>query len=144
MECPDCGRKLSFEDAARKRCSQCGWALEPSEGGVVKTASVRVAAGDTDQVYHSLEDIPLEVRQKLRQALNSPNAETIIIADEQGRKQIFQAIAGLPPHIQKKVLAAVGAQPQATPRPAPYALRITLLAAALCCLAALLWWVWQR
>ncbi len=88
---------------------------------VFKTASVRVAAGDQDQVYGSIEEVPPQVRQKMEQALSGPHAETIVIADERTR-EAFQAPAG-----------------QRSRR-----VRWWLLAVLLASLAVLLRWIWTR
>ncbi|MBI3666957.1 MAG: hypothetical protein HY236_12190 [Acidobacteria bacterium] len=147
MKCRNCGRNLTSAEAAGGRCPHCGRALEPASGSVLKTLSVRVASAEGDRVYHSLDEIPPETRQKLRQALNSPEAETIIIADEQGRERIFQAIRGLPPPLQKKLMAVLGAAPSPPPsRPSRnvHILRIALAAAAGASVALLLLWMWFR
>lgn len=143
MTCPNCDRNLTMLDAARTRCPHCGCRLNRKAVGVVKTSSVRVAAGDNDLVYRSIEELPPRLRHQLQQALSSPNAETILIADEPGREQIFQVINGLPPEAQKKVLAALRFSDQ--PRPHLSAtLRAVLLAASLLFLTLLLWLVWSR
>ncbi|MBI3694016.1 MAG: hypothetical protein HY238_04130 [Acidobacteria bacterium] len=144
MTCPNCAQKLTMLEAARQRCPRCGRPFDRSAIGLVKTSSVLVASGEGDQVYHTLEDLPPELRDKLQKALSAPEAETIILADEQGRDQIFQVIRSLPPDLQNRVLSALRlagpTEPQASPG-RPWKLSLLLAGAAL--LAVLLWWIWR-
>ena len=141
MSCPHCSHKLKEAEPTPARCPYCGRRLRTAPAGVVKTSTVRVAAGDEDRVYYSLDEVPPEVRRKIQQALQGPDAETIVIADERGREQIFQVIRGLPPHVQKKVLAAIRlAEPPANPLSRNA--RLYLLGAALSLLAFFIWWIW--
>ena len=103
MECPHCARSLP--KGTRGRCPQCGRPVDLI--GIVRTSQVRVAAGEEDRVYGSIEDVPAEWQRQIRRALNGPYADTIVIADEGGRRRIFETIRGLPPDMQKKVLAAI-------------------------------------
>ena len=139
MECPYCGKNL--KQPPQGRCPHCGRGLHTSLLGVIKTASVRVAAGEEDRVYQSLEDIPPELRHQLRQAIQGPHSETIIIADEAGRQRIFEAITGLPPHLQKKVLAALHLTEPSRPR-LSRRFRWALLAAGFLTLAVFVAWLW--
>ncbi len=143
MNCPYCHRNLTLVEASRSRCPHCGRHFDRTALGVVKTGTIRVAAGDADQVYHSLEELPPPLREQLQQALGKPETETILIADEQGREQIFQIIKGLPPEAQKKILAALRFSDR--PRPSLARIwRVVLFSLALLVLAALLWFVWGR
>jgi hypothetical protein len=141
MECPHCGRKIDALD--EDKCPECGRPLDATVVGVVKTSQVRVAAGDEDRIYHSMDELPPDLRRQLRQVLNGPLSDTIVIADEAGRKRIFEAIRGLPPHLQKKVLAAIQvAEP--VRRPLSRWMKAVVLALLLLALAALVarLWVW--
>lgn len=108
---------------------------------VVKTASVRVSAGDLDEVYRSLEEIPEGIRRQIRQALNGPNAETIVIADQGGREQIFQVIQDLPPHLRKRALAAIRVAVPQTPG-LSIRTRWLLVGAGAAALTLFLFWLW--
>ena len=144
MVCPHCRRKLTLVDVARTRCQQCGRRLDRAALGLVRTSSVRVAAGDSDQVFQSVEDLPPSLRRQLQQAISGPDAETIVIADERGREQLFQVINGLPPQVQKKVLASIRlAAPPSSPIKQVTLRRLLLLLAGLAVLALLLFWVWK-
>jgi len=116
-----------------------------AEAGVVRTSAVRVAAGDTDRVYRSVEELPPEMRRKLQKALHGPNADTFVIADERGREQLYRVIGGLPSYLQKKVMAAfrVAEDVPASPRLSRRA-RGGLVLAALALLFTFLWLVWRH
>ena len=125
-------------------CPRCGSRVA-EESGVVRTSAVRVAAGDTDRVYRSVEELPPEMRRKLQKALHGPNADTFVIADERGREQLYRVIAGLPSYFQKKVMAAfrVAEELPSPPRLSRRA-RCGLGLAALALLFTFLWLVWRN
>jgi uncharacterized Zn finger protein (UPF0148 family) len=141
MKCPRCGFPEMNEGQAE--CPRCG-SRAGAEAGVVRTSAVRVAAGDTDRVYRSVDELPPEMRRKLQKALHGPNADTFVIADERGREQLYQVISGLPSYLQKKVMAAfrVGEEPAPSPRLSRRA-RCGLGFAALALLFTFLWLVWR-
>lgn len=144
MTCPNCGRKLKLPDAARSRCIHCGRPFDRRALGLVRTSTIRVSAGAKDQVYKSVSDLPPELQQRLQQVINGPDTETVVIADERGREEIFQIIHGLPPDSQKKVLAALEIPPASGGRLAAFrAWREWLLIAGALLLCLLLWWVWK-
>ena len=144
MTCPNCAQKLTMLEAARQRCPHCGWEFDRSAIGLVKTSSVLVASGEGEQVYRTIEDLPPELRDKLQKALSAAEAETIILADEQGRDQIFQVIRSLPTDLQRRVLSALHlagpTEPQVTPG---RSWKLWLLSAGVALLALLLWWIWR-
>ena len=142
MKCPRCGFPEMNE--GQERCPRCGSRVE-AEAGVVRTSAVRVAAGDTDRVYRSIDELPPEMRRKLQKALHGPNADTFVIADERGREQLYRVIGGLPSYLQKKVMAAfrVAEDVPASPRLSRRA-RGGLVLAALALLFTFLWLVWRH
>ena len=144
MNCPNCAQSLTILEAARQQCPRCGRPFDRSAIGVVKTSSVRVASDEGDRVYRTVDDLPPRLRDELRRALSAPEAETIILADEQGRDQIFQVIRSLPPDVQKRVLAALRLAGPAEPEAAPgRPWKLWLLGAGAAVLAAVLWWIWR-
>ncbi len=131
-------------DAARRRCIHCGRLFDRTALGLVRTSAVRIATGESDVVYPSVDEVPPELRRGLQRAIVNPNSETIVIADEQGRQEIFQVINGLNPDAQKKVLAAVKlAQPPAPPLRALRTWRLFFAVSGLLLLLLFLWWVWK-
>ena len=55
---------------------------------------VIVSAGDQTEVYRSVDDLPTGLRKKLVRATTGVNAATILIADENGRKEIVRSLQG--------------------------------------------------
>ena len=142
MTCPNCKRELTAEEAASGSCPGCGLRRQAWSIGVAKTSTVRVSAGDVDQVYHTLEEIPPAMREKIRQALSGPDSETIVIADERGREYIYKAVAGLPPELKKKVLGPLEEPSCAAGRAGRPAWLPWAAAAILSLLALVLLWMW--
>jgi hypothetical protein len=128
-------------EAAEVRCPQCGQRFNRGTLGIVKASSVRVAAGETDEVYSSLDDLPADLRRQLQRALNGPESETILIADEKGREHVFSVIEGLPPDIRKRVLAVLRIRGSAAPLHST-AVRAALVLVAVVFVMLVVWWVW--
>lgn len=63
---------------------------------VGKTRSVRIATHDGDRVYHSIEDVPPELRQIVMQTLEGPNSETVLIANQEAYERLNQQFRELP------------------------------------------------
>ena len=108
---------------------------------VVKTSSVRVATSGEERVYRSLEDVPPELRRKIRKTIEGPNSETIWIANQEAYERIVAQEPDIPPEMQN-LRDAVTPQPAAPqPRPIPKVNRVLgvlfLAAVGLCLL-----WAW--
>ena len=68
---------------------------------VLKTSTLRVATGHKDRVYRSMEEVPPELQQKVRTALQGPNSETIFIANQEAYDHIADLARDLPPESGK-------------------------------------------
>ncbi len=55
---------------------------------VLKTSTLRVVTKDKDRVYHSIEDLPPETQELIRETLRGPNTETIFIANQEAYSRI--------------------------------------------------------
>ncbi len=55
---------------------------------VLKTSTLRVATKEKDRVYHSIDDVPPEMQERIRQTLRGPNTETIFIANQEAYSRI--------------------------------------------------------
>jgi hypothetical protein len=86
MICPDCHRR--FEGVS---CPRCGVVK-----GIVKSSTILISAGETQNVYRSVEEVPDSLKRQLLRSTSGLNSATIVIADREGRKEIAKAIRNLP------------------------------------------------
>ncbi len=74
-----------------------------------KTSTVVVSVGDRTRVYRSVGDVPPALRKKLLEATSGANSATILIADENGRKEIVRSLQGQGSSLEAKLLdSAIG------------------------------------
>lgn len=105
---------------------------------IEKCSTIFIAAGDRIQIFHSLEEVPEELRERLLETTRGAGAATILIADQRGREEILRATQSSAAHFDRR-WASVPAPSQpatsepATPWKAPW-VRLLALAAALACL----------
>lgn len=85
--------------------------MEP-ERLIEKCSTIFIAAGDRIQVFHSLEEVPEELRERLLETTRGAGAATILIADQRGREEILRA-AQAPTSEFDRRWAAVMASPPA-------------------------------
>lgn len=64
--------------------------MEP-ERLIEKCSTIFISAGDRIQVFHSLEEVPDELRERLLETTRGATAATILIADRRGREEILRA-----------------------------------------------------
>jgi hypothetical protein len=64
---------------------------------VGRTGFVRVASSEGDRIYRSLDDLPDDLRDQARLALEGSNAETILIADPESYERIVKSGDVAPP-----------------------------------------------
>ncbi len=57
---------------------------------VLKTSSVRVATSDDDRVYRSIRDAPADLRDRIREAIEGPDARTILITNQEAYDEILK------------------------------------------------------
>lgn len=67
---------------------------------VGRTGFVRVASSEGDRIYRSLEDLPEDLRDRARLALEGSNAETILIADPESYERIVKNGGSTPDELQ--------------------------------------------
>ena len=58
---------------------------------VGRTGFVRVASSQGDRIYRSLDELPADLRDQARHALEGANAETILIADPESYERIVKS-----------------------------------------------------
>lgn len=118
--------------------------MADSDPLVMKTSAVRVSTAENDLIYRSLAEVPPELREQLQRAIEGPDSRTILIADQKGREKILQAVRGLPPEMQRRVMTGLGIRQQPRPPRLSPALRIGLGVLVAAALLAALFWLWIR
>lgn len=68
---------------------------------VLRTSSVRVADKQGDRLYESLENVPAEMRDKVVDALNGPDSQTILIANQNAYDRIADGGEELPEGLRR-------------------------------------------
>lgn len=68
---------------------------------VVKASSVRVSTLQGDRVYGSLDDVPAELRERIRTTLEGPRSETILIANQEAYDRVIRGVEDLPEEMQR-------------------------------------------
>lgn len=77
----------------------------------LKTSTIFIAKSGRTHVFHSLNDVPPQLRKKLDESTNGFNSATILIADRRGRQEIIRALNGLPSALRSRVASSI--EPQA-------------------------------
>ncbi len=107
-----------------------------------KYSTILIAAGGKTRVYHSVDDIPDELRDQLLNSTQGDNAATILIADSNGREEILKAVSESSPDRYSRLVAALmsGAIPPA-PKRSRLRVALPLIGRALLvgCLAYVFW-----
>ena len=92
MTCRRCRKHVASGEA---RCPHCG---EPQpDSGVFKTSTVWISAGGSDRVFESVEEVPPQLREALRESTRGRDSATIVIADRLGRRELLGAQPDTPP-----------------------------------------------
>ena len=55
---------------------------------VLKTSSIRIATARKEAFFHSVEELPQELRQEIKRALEGPDTETLYIANQVAYERI--------------------------------------------------------
>jgi hypothetical protein len=71
--------------------------------GTLKTSTIFVAVGDRTQIFRSVNDIPLSLREALIRSTTGSSSATILIADRNGKDELVRAIQGLPSSIPLRI-----------------------------------------
>lgn len=72
----------------------------------IRTSTIFVSEGKRNEVYHSLDEIPADLRRKLLESTTGVNSATIVIADRAGREHIVRALRGLPSQVPARLSGA--------------------------------------
>ncbi len=77
----------------------------------VKTSTIFIAKSGRTQVYHSVNEVPAQLRKELEESTNSFNSATILIADRRGREEILRALNGLPSSLRSRLASSLAPRP---------------------------------
>jgi hypothetical protein len=105
MLCRRCNRR--FDPGTESKCPYCGASNGTAPAGLLKASTILISAGETDAVYHDMEEVPDPLRKKLVQSTNGLNSATILIADRRGRDEVVKAIRKLPVSMQRRLADSV-------------------------------------
>jgi hypothetical protein len=104
MICNRCRKKFAEDEA---KCPHCGEPRTDGGSGVFQSSTVLISTEGADQVYRSVEDVPIPLRHRLLKSTNSPNSATILIADRRGRQEIAKAMRNLPGTGQRRLMQSL-------------------------------------
>ena len=62
------------------------------ETSTYKTSMIFVSTGRRTRVFHSMDDVPAPLREKLHANISGPNSRTLIVADRRGREYLVRAL----------------------------------------------------
>ena len=85
----------------------------------LKTSTIFIAKGGRTRVFHSLSEVPPQLRKKLDESTNGFNSATILIADRRGRQEIVRALNGLPSALRSRVASSIAPQAATAESPPP-------------------------
>lgn len=88
--------------------------MEP-ERLIEKCSTIFIAAGDRIEIFHSLEEVPEELREKLLETTRGAGAATILIADQRGREEILRAARTSASEFERRWAAMMAAPRAAVP-----------------------------
>jgi hypothetical protein len=85
-----------------------------------RSSTIFIGIGDETRVYRSVDQVPPELRRKLRESTRSMNSATILIADKRGRQELVRAQQGRASDVQCRLAKSLRVQAAAEqPAPAP-------------------------
>ena len=84
----------------------------------LKTSTIFISKGSRTRVYHSVGEIPQDLRKELEQSTNGFNSATILIADKRGREEVRRALKGMPSALRSRFAPSLEPPQQQAPPPA--------------------------
>ena len=72
-----------------------------------KCSTILIATGARTRVYHSIEEIPEQLREQLLDSTRGANSATLLIADRNGREEILKAVQRSSPDRYSRLVAAL-------------------------------------
>lgn len=75
-----------------------------------RCSTIFISVGGDTRVYHSLEEVPPELRERLLDSTRGLNSATILIADRRGREEILRALTSPRSEFDRRLAASLVAQ----------------------------------
>lgn len=75
-----------------------------------KCSTIFISVGGETRVYHSLEEVPPELRERLMESTQGLNSATILIADRRGREEILRSLNSPRSQLDRRLAASLVAQ----------------------------------
>lgn len=75
-----------------------------------KCSTIFISVGGDTHVYHSLEEVPPELRERLVESTRGLNSATILIADRRGREEVLRALNSPRSEFDRRLAASLVAQ----------------------------------
>ena len=72
-----------------------------------RSSTIFIAPGRDTRVYRSVEEVPLELRQKLVSCTRGINSATILIADKHGREELVRSLQGRPSEVECRLVETI-------------------------------------
>ncbi|MBV9266754.1 MAG: hypothetical protein JO061_11350 [Acidobacteriaceae bacterium] len=82
-----------------------------------RSSTIFIATSDKTRVYHSLSDVPPDLRRRLQEYTRGVNSATILIADKRGREELVRALQGHSSDVQCRVANRARARQESAPLP---------------------------
>ena len=79
---------------------------------VHRVSTIVVGESDRTRVFHSLDEIPAELRRRLHKCVSSESSATLLIADERGRKEIMHKLDGGESPLSSRLIESIIRQRQ--------------------------------
>ena len=91
---------------------------------VHRVSTIVVGERDRTRVFHSLEEMPKDLRKRLQQVIASEDSATLLIADERGRKEIMHKLEGGNSPLESRLIESIIRQRSGLdPAPKPIRMR---------------------
>ena len=71
-----------------------------------KHSTILISVGDKTKVYHSVEEVPPRLLERLIETTHGTNSATILIADKAGRDELVRAIREQKPELTGRLSSA--------------------------------------
>jgi hypothetical protein len=90
---------------------------------VQRVSTIVVGEKDRTRIFHSLDEIPPELRRKMESSMTGDSAATLLIADERGREEIMAKLNGGESVLESRLIESIIRQRRAL-APVPRKIRI--------------------